>query len=129
MWQPLQSLSRNNTLRYTIMITTAWTFMTLMSLLTNFRHRRLTYRGWIPYDYSSYTKFCFTYGQQLLSTFHGASINVACDTLLCGFLMHICCQIEILEHRLKKHLCNQFSLSYCIRHHNRIFELVIKHTY
>ena len=110
------------------MIATAWTFMTLMSLLTNFRHRRLTYRGWIPYDYSSYIKFCLTYGQQLLSTFHGASINVACDTLLCGFLMHICCQIEILEYRLKKHLCNQFSLGYCIRHHNRIFELVIKYT-
>lgn len=109
------------------MIATVWTFMTLMSLLTNFRHRRLTYRGWIPYDYSSYIKFCLTYGQQLLSTFHGASINVACDTLLCGFLMHICCQIEILEYRLKKHLCNQFSLGYCIRHHNRIFELVIKH--
>ncbi|XP_018317934.1 uncharacterized protein [Mycetomoellerius zeteki] len=113
---------RNNTLRYAIMILTAWTFMTLMSLLTNFRHRKLTYRGWIPYDYSSYIKFCLTYSQQLLSTFHGASINIAGDTLLCGLLMHICCQIEILEYRLKKHLCDQFSLGYCIRHHNRIFE-------
>ncbi|KYQ60701.1 Odorant receptor 46a, isoform A [Trachymyrmex zeteki] len=104
------------------MIVIAWTFMTLMSLLTNFRHRRLTYRGWIPYDYSSYIKFCLTYGQQLLSTFHGASVNIAGDTLLFGLLMHICCQIEILEYRLKKHLCDQFSLGYCIRHHNRIFE-------
>jgi len=99
--------------------------MSLMSLLTDFRHKKLTYRGWVPYNYSSYITFCFTYTQQILSTFHGAVINVACDTLLCGLLMHICCQIEILEYRLKKILNNQFSLDYCIRHHNRIFELVI----
>ncbi|XP_071572216.1 putative odorant receptor 85d [Temnothorax nylanderi] len=113
---------RNNTLRYTILIATSWTSLSLTSLLTDFRHRKLTYRGWIPYDYSSYATFCFTYAVQVLSTFHCIVVNVACDTLLCGFLMHICCQIEILEYRLRKFLCNQFSLGYCIRHHNRIFE-------
>ncbi|XP_071631652.1 uncharacterized protein [Temnothorax longispinosus] len=113
---------RNNTLRYTILIVTSWTSLILTSLLTDFRHRKLTYRGWIPYDYSSYATFCFTYAVQVLSTFHCIVVNVACDTLLCGFLMHICCQIEILEYRLRKFLCNQFSLGYCIRHHNRIFE-------
>ncbi|XP_077264619.1 odorant receptor 46a-like isoform X2 [Temnothorax americanus] len=85
---------RNNTLRYTILIVTSWTSLILTSLLTDFRHRKLTYRGWIPYDYSSYATFCFTYAVQ----------------------------IEILEYRLRKFLCNQFSLGYCIRHHNRIFE-------
>ncbi|XP_024880048.1 odorant receptor 46a-like isoform X2 [Temnothorax curvispinosus] len=113
---------RNNTLRYTILIVTSWMSLILTSLLTDFRHRKLTYRGWIPYDYSSYATFCFTYAVQVLSTFHCIVVNVACDTLLCGFLMHICCQIEILEYRLTKFLCNQFSLGYCIRHHNRIFE-------
>ncbi|XP_024894161.1 odorant receptor 94b-like isoform X2 [Temnothorax curvispinosus] len=113
---------RNNTLRYTILIVTSWMSLILTSLLTDFRHRKLTYRGWIPYDYSSYATFCFTYAVQVLSTFHCIVVNVACDTLLCGFLMHICCQIEILEYRLRKFLCNQFSLGYCIRHHNRIFE-------
>ncbi|XP_024872655.1 odorant receptor 46a-like [Temnothorax curvispinosus] len=36
--------------------------------------------------------------------------------------MHICCQIEILEYRLRKILSNQLTVAYCVRHHNRIFE-------
>lgn len=95
-----------------------------MSLLTDFRRKKLTYREWVPYDYSSYITYSLTYTQQMLSTFHCASVNVACDTLLCGFLMHICCQIEILEYRLKNILDNQFTLGYCVYHHNRILQLV-----
>lgn len=120
----LQLSSRNNTLRYTSLIGTSWSFITLMSLLTDFRHKKLTYREWVPYDYSSYVTYCITYTQQILSTFHTASVNVACDTLLCGFLMHICCQIEILEYRLKNILSDQITLGYCVYHHNRILQLV-----
>ncbi|XP_018365428.1 PREDICTED: odorant receptor 46a-like [Trachymyrmex cornetzi] len=58
----------------------------------------------------------------MVTACHSALVNVAIDSLICGFLIHICCQIEILEYRLKKFLDNQFILSYCICHHNRIFE-------
>lgn len=119
------SIFRSNTLRYSILIATSWMFMSLMSLLTDFRQRKLTYKEWVPYDYSSYMMFCFTYAHQFLSTFYCASVNVACDTLICGFLMHIYCQIEILEYRLKKILSDQSILGYCIRHHKSIFKLVI----
>ncbi|XP_071631675.1 putative odorant receptor 85d [Temnothorax longispinosus] len=112
----------NNTLRYTSLIGTTCSFIAMMSLFTDFRHKRLTYREWVPYDYSSYITYCLTYAQQMISTFHCASVNVACDTLLCGLLMHICCQIEILEYRLKNILTNQFTLGYCIHHHNRILQ-------
>lgn len=115
-------LSRNNTLRYTILIETTCSFIALMSLLTDFRHKRLTYREWVPYNYSSHMAFCFTYAQQMISTFHCATVNVACDTLICAFLMHVCCQLEIMEYRLKKLSNNYVTLGYCIRHHNRIFE-------
>jgi len=117
--------SRNNTLRYIILVATTCTFVISSSLFTDFRHKKLKYREWIPFDYSSYIIFCFAYAQQMLSACHSAIVNVAIDSLMCGFLMHICCQIEILEYRLKKILGNQLTLSYCIRHHNRIFELVI----
>lgn len=119
------STYRSNTLRYSILIASSWTFMSLMSLLTDFKHRKLTYREWVPYDYSSYMMFCITYVHQILSTFYCASVNVACDTLICGFLMHVYCQIEILEYRLKKILCDQSILDYCVHHHNSIFQLVI----
>ncbi|EZA58604.1 ObirOr5-E9 [Ooceraea biroi] len=111
-----------NTLRYTILIETSWSCSGLTSLLADFRHRRLTYREWVPYDYSSYMVFCVTYAHQFLSTFYCATVNVACDTLICGLLMHVCCQIEILEYRLKKLSRNADTLDYCIRHHNSIFE-------
>lgn len=52
-------------------------------------------------------------------------VNVACESLICGFLLHICCQFEILEHRLTKLSCSQNILGDCVRHHNRIFELVL----
>ncbi|XP_070518436.1 odorant receptor 46a-like isoform X4 [Cardiocondyla obscurior] len=120
--QKIDKIIRSNTLRYSILIATSWTFMSFMSLLTDFRQRKLTYREWVPYDYSSYMLFCITYIHQFISTFYCASVNVACDTLICGFLMHVYCQIEILEHRLKKILDNQSILRSCIRHHNNIFE-------
>ncbi|XP_070518434.1 odorant receptor 46a-like isoform X2 [Cardiocondyla obscurior] len=123
--QKIDKIIRSNTLRYSILIATSWTFMSFMSLLTDFRQRKLTYREWVPYDYSSYMLFCITYIHQFISTFYCASVNVACDTLICGFLMHVYCQIEILEHRLKKILDNQSILRSCIRHHNNIFESVI----
>ncbi|XP_011882883.1 PREDICTED: odorant receptor 46a, isoform A-like [Vollenhovia emeryi] len=115
-------LEPSNTIRYTSLVGTSCSFIALMSLLTDFRHNRLTYREWVPYNYSSYITYYLTYAQQMISTFHCASVNVACDTLFCGFLMHICCQIEILEYRLKNILSNQFTLGYCVHHHNRILQ-------
>lgn len=100
-------------------------FIALTSLFTDFKHKRLTYREWVPYNYSSFLTFCFTYAQQMSTTFHVATVNVACDTLICGFLMHVCCQIAILEYRLKKLSKNQITLGYCVRHHDWIYELVI----
>ncbi|KAL0116260.1 hypothetical protein PUN28_011237 [Cardiocondyla obscurior] len=113
---------RNNTFRYSALVATTCTFVISSSIFTDFRQKRLKYREWIPYDYSSYVIFCLTYAQQMLSACHSAVVNVATDSLMCGFLMHICCQIEILEYRLKKILSNQLTMGYCVRHHNRIFE-------
>nr|XP_012231460.1 PREDICTED: odorant receptor Or2-like [Linepithema humile] len=120
--EKFDKIIRFNTLRYSTLIEMSWSCSGLTSLLVDFRHTRLTYREWIPYNSSSYIVFCITFAHQFLSTFYCATINVACDTLICGLLMHVCCQIEILEYRLKKLVKDQDTLGYCIYHHNNIFE-------
>ncbi|XP_036140048.1 odorant receptor 46a [Monomorium pharaonis] len=113
---------RNNTLRYTTLVVAATIFGVLFSLFTDFRHKQLKFKEWEPFNSSSYMIFCFQYVRQILSGCHSVVVSVATDNLICGFLMHICCQIEILEYRLKKILSNQVTVGYCVDHHNRIFE-------
>lgn len=105
----------------------------MTSLLTEFRKGNLTYRAWLPYDYDSSTiVFCLTYAHQLISLTAGSLVNVACDSLICGLLVQICCQIEILECRLSKLSNEHNNLRDCVRHHDSILKLVIllfgKHT-
>lgn len=95
--------------------------------------KRKPYRAWLPYDYYSSTiVFCLTYAHQLISLTVGSLVNVACDSLIGGLLVHICCQFEILECRLSKISNNHNTLRDCVRHHESILELVvlkISHTF
>lgn len=99
--------------------------MNLTSVITNIRGRTLTYREWTPYDLSSDTLFYFTYFRQLVSLTTASIVNVACDCMIYGLLMHICCQFEILECRLKKFLLNRGDFGECVRQHERIYKLVL----
>ncbi|XP_028047918.1 odorant receptor Or1 [Monomorium pharaonis] len=115
-----------NTLYYTILVQTTGACYIITSLLTVFRKGNLTYRAWLPYDYYSSTiVYCLTYAHQLISLAIGSLVNVACDSLICGLLVHVCCQIEILECRLSKISNNYDTLCDCIRHHISILELVV----
>ncbi|XP_039309008.1 odorant receptor 46a-like isoform X2 [Solenopsis invicta] len=116
-----------NTLCYTILVETTCACITVTSLFTVFKKGNLTYRAWLPYDYYSSTiVFCLTYIHQLISLTAGSLVNVACDSLICGLLAHICCQIEILECRLSKVSNNHETLRDCVRHHNSILEFAFK---
>lgn len=109
-----------------ILVETTCTCITLTSLFTAFRKGNLTYRAWLPYDYYSSTiVFCLTYAHQLISLTAGSLVNVACDSLICGLMVHIYCQLEILERRLSKISNDRNTLRDCIRHHNSILELVV----
>ncbi|XP_072754237.1 uncharacterized protein [Anoplolepis gracilipes] len=112
---------QTNTLCYTILVETTCVCVALTSLFTNFRKGNLTYREWTPYNYSEVV-FCVIYARQLISTVFGSMVNVACDTLICGLLLHVCCQIEILECRLKKISSGRNNLRECIRQHDSIFK-------
>ncbi|XP_024872663.1 odorant receptor 94b-like [Temnothorax curvispinosus] len=114
-----------NTLWYTILIETTCASTALISLFTDFRKSTLTYREWTPYNYTSEVVFCVIYARQLVCTFFGSMVNIACDSLICGLLLHVCCQIEILECRLKKVSLGQNNLRECVRQHNCIFKFAL----
>ncbi|XP_071631640.1 odorant receptor Or1-like isoform X4 [Temnothorax longispinosus] len=93
---------QNNAMCYAMLVAVSCAFQILVSLLTNFRKRQLTFGGWIPYDYSSFVMFSLTYAHQIVGGVASCIINVACDCLIVGLLLHLCCQITILESRLKE---------------------------
>ncbi|XP_067207948.1 odorant receptor 94a-like [Linepithema humile] len=112
-----------NTWRFVYLAIVTVSFIVLTSLSLNFRKRKLTYRAWLPFNYSSTTMFCLTYSHQLLSLCAGGFLNVACDTLICGLLVHISCQIEILAYRLREIMSSKNILPDCVRQHYNIFKL------
>ncbi|CAL7950590.1 unnamed protein product [Xylocopa violacea] len=113
-----------NALCYTIMIEASVVMTIINSLLTNFQHGRLTYRAWIPYNYTSTIVFSLTFTFQLLPVLIQSLVHVAADVLFVGLLMQICCQLEILVSRLDKVATNSMAtLRRFVRHHNCIYEL------
>ncbi|XP_072753264.1 odorant receptor Or1-like isoform X2 [Anoplolepis gracilipes] len=120
--QKFDSIIQTNTIIYTVMIEGTCGCMTLTSLFTDLRKGDLAYREWIPYEYSSNIMYYIIYFRQLISLTAASVVNVACDCLICGLLLHIYCQIEILECRLKKCLRDQGNLSECVYQHNHIYK-------
>lgn len=110
--------------RYLIIVLMSISSIITMSVSTDFMKRNLTYKAWIPFDYSSPVMYFVVYIHQLMAMSTSGIVNVAYDSLFCGFLLHICCQFEILEYRLTKLTHDQNSLRDCVCHHNRISELV-----
>ncbi|KAL0116262.1 hypothetical protein PUN28_011239 [Cardiocondyla obscurior] len=97
-----EKLIRNNTLFCFVLVESTCVVIALTSFLTNFRTGDLTYKVWLPFNYSSSTLFPLVFTHQMISMAICALINLACDCFICGLLMHICCQIEILECRFNK---------------------------
>ncbi|CAL7950588.1 unnamed protein product [Xylocopa violacea] len=115
---------RRTTLRYTILIETSVSMTVLNSLRTNFQHGRLTYKGWIPYNYTSEILFPLTFAFQLAAVFVQSLVHGAADTLFFGVLTQIYCQLEILLFRLNDVTTNsQGTLQRFVRHHNCIYQL------
>ncbi|RLU18705.1 ObirOr5-E7 [Ooceraea biroi] len=120
--EKFEKMSQTNTSRYLNIVMLSVITIFSMSIFTNLMKRNLTYKAWIPFDYSSPAVFYIVYAHQLLAMVTSGIVNIACDSLLCGFLLYICCQLEILEYRLTKMVCGQYILRDCIIYHNYIFE-------
>ncbi|XP_011882823.1 PREDICTED: odorant receptor Or1-like isoform X2 [Vollenhovia emeryi] len=111
-----------NTLCYTIWVETTCLCIAVTSLLTEFRRGRLTFRAWLPFDYSSSSLYRIVYAHQLISLTAGSMLHIACDGLICGLLVHVCCQIEILECRLRRIAHDQDILRESVMQHNSVFK-------
>ncbi|XP_071572228.1 odorant receptor 94a-like [Temnothorax nylanderi] len=111
-----------NTWRFVCLgiITILWI---VLSSLLNLRYGKLTYRAWLPFDYSSMLLFYLAYTHQMIGVTVSAFTSMGCDTLICGLLVHICCQIEILTYRLRRIISHSNVLRDCVRHHYDIFRL------
>ncbi|XP_070156645.1 odorant receptor Or1-like isoform X1 [Polyergus mexicanus] len=120
--QKYEKLIQSNTFHYVILVETTCLCVTVTSLLTEFKKGKLTFRAWLPFDYSSPLLFLFVYAHQLISFTVGSVHHVACDSLICGLLVHICCQLEILECRIRKGTRNPKILRDCVFQHNHIFK-------
>jgi len=116
---------RNNTLRYLMLVGSAVVLVILSSVFIDLAKGNLTYRTWMPFDYSSPAAFGIVYANQMIGMSTSALVNIACESLICGLLLNICCQFDILEYRLTRITRDRNALPNCIRHHNYIFKSVL----
>ncbi|XP_017766521.1 PREDICTED: odorant receptor 46a-like [Eufriesea mexicana] len=92
---------RSITIWYTIVVEFTVLCMILCSFVTDFANRKLTYRAWLPFNYSLPNYYYVTYFHQIVALIGTSLVNVACDVIVCGLFVHMCSQLEILKHRLK----------------------------
>ncbi|XP_012057565.1 PREDICTED: odorant receptor 46a, isoform B-like [Atta cephalotes] len=120
--QKFEKMVQNSTLRYLILIMATIISIVLTSVIMEFSNRNLTYKAWVPFNYSYPALYFLVYTHQLIGMATSGIVNVACESIICGLLLHICCQLEILEYRLTKMTHGEDVLRNCVSHHNRIFE-------
>lgn len=93
---------------------------------------------WRPYNLTVPLYFWITWIYQFLGYIVLASVHLASDTLLPGFIIQLCCQLKFLQYRLNEFPCqieeilNSFKcdklkleksfISKTIIHHNTIFQ-------
>ncbi|XP_067207946.1 odorant receptor 4-like isoform X2 [Linepithema humile] len=83
----------------------------------DYRKQRLAFRAWLPFNYSSPMLFQIAFLHQFTSLIIGSILHIACDSLICGLLVHICSQIEILECHLRKVVNKPHFLRECVTQH------------
>ncbi|XP_070156659.1 odorant receptor Or1-like [Polyergus mexicanus] len=120
--QKFDNIIQTNSIVYAVMIEGTCTCMNISSFFTHLRRGNLAYREWIPYEYSSNIMFYIIYFRQLISLTAAAVVNVACDCLINAMMLHIYCQIELLECRLKKCLRGRVNFGECVYHHDHIYK-------
>ncbi|XP_015432301.1 PREDICTED: odorant receptor Or1-like [Dufourea novaeangliae] len=118
-------LTEWNTTVYMILVKFCimWMFVTSS---TNYRLRKLKFRAWLPYDYSSTVLFNLTYFHQIVSALYAGLLGVSSETLYSGLLIHTHGQLELLEYRLKNIEKNEnYSVKRFAARVNRGFKTIV----
>ena len=104
-------------------------------------NRTLPFKSWLPFEIQATANFWLAYVHQTVAIITCATINVANDTMICGFMVLACSQLELLNKRLlllpriarsieaKKNRVDVRNvelkiISGHIQHHNHILKLV-----
>ncbi|XP_076284728.1 odorant receptor Or1-like [Lasioglossum baleicum] len=91
------------------------------------KNRKLAFRAWFPYNYSSPTLYAITYLYQFVAITFETTVHVACDTLFSGMLICIYGQLEMLGHRLQKITEDEGkSVIKCAKHHHQLYVSKVK---
>ncbi|GAB1860534.1 Odorant receptor [Camponotus japonicus] len=93
-------------------------------------------KSYVPYSISETLPYVATYLQQIASLFYAIMLNVSFDSLVYGFTIHACGQIELICRRLtnnirasvnfQKDSDSTASIEECVRHHILVHTLVRK---
>lgn len=103
-------------------------------------NRPLPFKTYLPYSISGFFPYVTTYLQHVGAIFYGVLLNVSFDSLVYGFTVHVCGQIELLRHRLSEifrdensdmELCRTYvsrdkhaMIAECVKHHLQVHEIV-----
>lgn len=116
---------RKITAGYTILTEFCMAITLIAAVIENPKDRLLTFRTWVPYDYSSLPLYTVTFLYQAVAVTLGSLMNVAYDSLYSGMMFCIYSQLEILGHRLQKITRDdEDSVKQCARHLNYIYQCV-----
>jgi len=113
----------------------AFVFGPIVGLQNN--DRPLPTKTYMPYSISGLCPYLATYLQHAGAIFYGVLLNVSFDSLVYGFAIHVCGQLELLCYRLSeifKDHCDvkqcqidsdkSAMINECVKHHLRVHEIV-----
>ncbi|XP_067207860.1 uncharacterized protein [Linepithema humile] len=99
--------------------------------------RPLPFKTYLPYSISGLYPYLATYLQHVGAIFYGVLLNVSFDSLVYGFTIHVCGQLELLCYRLSEIFKNYSDvkqceidsdksamISECVKHHLHVHEIV-----
>ncbi|XP_053982821.1 odorant receptor 94a-like [Hylaeus volcanicus] len=119
-------IAQRNTKTYMLSLVACVGSMLATSIFTDVKTRKLSYRTWIPYDYSSSLWFTITYVYLVICMATVAVMNVSSDSLFSGLLLHTYSLFEILGHRLKTIInYRNDSVKQCVRLHIHIYRFAM----
>ncbi|KAG5346794.1 OR94B protein, partial [Acromyrmex charruanus] len=95
------SAYKSYTISYMILALFSATGAVIGEMLTAFQGE-LPYRTWVPYDYTPILLFWLTSLHEMLALIFGTFVNIATETLLLGFCLQICAQLELFTRRLQR---------------------------
>ncbi|XP_053982820.1 uncharacterized protein LOC128878559 [Hylaeus volcanicus] len=116
-------VTERNAITYTTVIVGYFLSVLVSSFSLDFKYKRLLYRAWLPYDYTTWLSFTFTYLHQVVGLTYISFVTISCDSLFSGLLIHINCLFEILGHRLKSIERDEIdSANRCAYVHDQIYK-------